>query len=57
MGPQPGQSALDRLRSQKTSFAAPKQLRGGKRLSTKTRRVSKWKTHPLYERFSGLGLR
>jgi len=57
MGPQPGQSALDRLRSQKTSFAAPKQLQGGKRLSTKTRRDSKWKTHPLYERFSGLGLR
>jgi hypothetical protein len=54
MGPQP---ALDRLRSQKTSFTAPNQLRGGKRLSTKTRRVSKWKTHPLYERFSGLGLR
>ena len=55
--PPPAQSALDRLRTQKTSFAAPRQLQGGKRLSTKTRRVPKWTTHQLYERFSGAGLR
>ncbi len=53
----PAQSALDRLRTQKTSFTAPKQLRGGNRLSTKTRRASKWKTLPLSVRFSEAGLR
>jgi hypothetical protein len=55
--PPPAQSALDRLRTQKTSFTAPKQLRGGNRLSTKTRRASKWKTLPLSVRFSEAGLR
>jgi hypothetical protein len=55
--PPPAQSALDRLRTQKTSFTAPKQLRGGNKLSTKTRRISKWKTLPLSARFSEAGLR
>jgi len=55
--PAPAPSALDRLRTQKTSFTAPKQLRGGNRLSTKTRRASKWKTLPLSVRFSEAGLR
>lgn len=38
-------SALDRLRSQKTSFTAPKQLQGGRKsLSTKSPKRRKWKT-------------
>jgi hypothetical protein len=41
----PPMSALDRLRSQTTSFTAPKQLRGGRKtLSKKPTKTRKWKT-------------
>jgi hypothetical protein len=41
----PPMSALDRLRSQKTSFTALKQLRGGRKtLSKKPTKTRKWKT-------------
>lgn len=55
--PTPPASALERLRQRKTDYTAPKQLRGGKRLSMKARRSKKWTRRILSERFSGAGLR
>jgi hypothetical protein len=44
--PAPPMSALERLRSQKTTFTAPSQLKGGRRntLSKKPKKTPKWKT-------------
>jgi hypothetical protein len=57
----PPMSALDRLRSQKTGFTAPTQLKGGRRntLSKKPKKTRKWKTrrHRMSARFSEPGSR
>jgi len=57
----PPMSALDRLRSQKTGFTAPTQLKGGRRntLSKKLLKSRKWKTrrHRTSARFFGPGSR
>ena len=57
----PPMSALDRLRSQKTGFTAPKQLKGGRRntLSKKPTKTRKWKTrrHRKSATFFGPGSR
>jgi hypothetical protein len=58
-GPPPAQSALERLRSGQSvnrAIDVGRGLRGGKSLSGKRRTRRKW-THPLYERFYGLGSR
>jgi hypothetical protein len=58
-GPPPAQSALERLRSGQSvnrAIDVGRGFRGGKSLSGKQRTRRKW-THPLYERFYGLGLR
>jgi outer membrane biosynthesis protein TonB len=58
-GPPPAQSALERLRSGQSvnrAIDVGRGFRGGKSLSGKRRTRRKW-THPLYERFYGLGLR
>jgi len=56
----PPMSALDRLRSQTTSFTAPKQLRGGRKTLSKTpKKTRKWKTrrHRRSAKFSAPGSR